>query len=87
MKNTDVDKNQVLLDYQTLRLSQLLLTCILLLLTCVCQAALDFPALTGRVVDQANILSDQQIATLTSQLDLHEQKTSNQVVVVTLSGC
>ena len=45
-----------------------------------------FPTLTGRVVDQANIidsLTEQQIST---QLEAHEQKTSNQIVVVTLSS-
>jgi uncharacterized protein len=41
-------------------LTRLLLT-LLLLLAFVCQAAPNFPALTGRVVDQANLLSAQQI--------------------------
>jgi len=46
--------------------------------------ALDFPALTGRVVDNANLLSAQQESRLTQQLASHEEATSNQVVVVTL---
>jgi uncharacterized protein len=46
--------------------------------------ALDFPALTGRVVDSANLLTSQQESRLTEQLASHESATSNQVVVVTL---
>lgn len=46
--------------------------------------ALDFPALTGRVVDNAKLLTDQQESRLTAQLASHGQATSNQVVVVTL---
>ena len=49
-------------------------------------AAPDFPALTGRVVDQANIISPQSRASLTQILEAHEQATSNQVVVVTLKS-
>ena len=48
------------------------------------QSAPEFPALTGRVVDQANILSPQAEANLTRVLADHEQATTNQVVVVTL---
>lgn len=47
-------------------------------------AALDFPALSGRVVDTANILSSADESRLTKQLASHEQATSNQLVVVTL---
>ncbi|MEE9346115.1 MAG: TPM domain-containing protein [Methylococcales bacterium] len=63
-----------------------LLACSLLLLAFSCLAAPDFPALTGRVVDQANVLSAQQITVLSNKLAQHEKKTSNQVVVVTLSS-
>jgi len=48
------------------------------------QSAPEFPALTGRVVDQADILSPQAEANLTRVLAEHEQATTNQVVVVTL---
>jgi uncharacterized protein len=68
------------------RLLSHLLFALLLLLTFGCQAAPDFPVLTGRIVDQANILSAQQQATLTAKLVEHEQKTTNQLVVVTLSS-
>lgn len=44
----------------------------------------DFPALTGRVVDQAGLLDEQVEATLTATLAAHEAETSNQIVVVTL---
>jgi uncharacterized protein len=43
-----------------------------------------FPPLTGRVVDDAGILSDDTRATLSDMLAEHERKTGNQVVVVTL---
>jgi uncharacterized protein len=43
-----------------------------------------FPALTGRVVDDANLLGDADKATLTSDLKALEDKSSDQVVVVTL---
>ncbi|MEC9345999.1 MAG: TPM domain-containing protein [Pseudomonadota bacterium] len=46
--------------------------------------ALDFPRLTGRVVDGADILSTGTERDLTAALAAHETETSNQVVVVTL---
>jgi len=48
--------------------------------------ALDFPQLTGRVVDDANILSPAMRTELTSKLEALEAKTSDQVVVVTLKS-
>lgn len=45
---------------------------------------LNFPALTGRVVDQAGILSPAFKEELESALAAHENNTTNQVVVVTL---
>ncbi len=47
-------------------------------------AAPKFPALTGRVVDNANILSSQTKASLDGKLAALEQKTSRQLVVVTI---
>jgi uncharacterized protein len=49
-------------------------------------AALSFPALTGRVVDDAGILSPSTRDTLTTLLAEHEKQTGNQVVVVTLKS-
>ena len=47
-------------------------------------AAPKFPALTGRVVDDAHILSDATKADLTEKLAALESKTSRQLVVVTI---
>src|SRR5215472_2504979 len=55
----------------------------LLLFTAIA-AAQDVPYLTGRVVDEAHILSDGARAQLTSTLKAHEDATTNQVVVLTV---
>lgn len=47
-------------------------------------AAPKFPALTGRVVDDAHILSDATKTDLTEKLAALEDKTSRQLVVVTI---
>lgn len=47
-------------------------------------AAPKFPPLTGRVVDDAHLLTAAQQQTLSAKLATEEKKTSNQVVVVTL---
>ncbi len=47
-------------------------------------AELTFPALTGRVVDAAGILTPEQRGTLEAKLKAHEDKTSDQVVVATV---
>jgi uncharacterized protein len=47
-------------------------------------AAPKFPALTGRVVDDANILSSETKSDLTQKLAALENKTSRQLVVVTI---
>ena len=46
--------------------------------------ALDVPPLTGRVVDLAHVLPADVAASLTSDLEAHETKTSNQVAVLIL---
>ena len=46
----------------------------------------SFPALTGRVVDQAGMLDTQVEVQLTRMLAGHEQATGEQVVVVTIPG-
>ena len=48
------------------------------------EAAPKFPTLTGRVVDDAHILSDRTRADLDQKLAALEAKTSRQLVVVTL---
>jgi uncharacterized protein len=63
-----------------------LLLCFLALPTQItrAEAAPAFPALTGRVVDDARILSDATRQDLTQKLAALEAKTSRQLVVVTL---
>lgn len=46
--------------------------------------ALDVPPLTGRIVDLAHVLPADVAASLTSDLEAHETKTSNQVAVLIL---
>ncbi len=48
------------------------------------EAAGDFPALTGRVVDQAELLSPADEARLTADLAELERRTTDQLVIVTL---
>ncbi|MEJ2414483.1 MAG: TPM domain-containing protein [Sulfurimonas sp.] len=57
---------------------------LLSLLSSFAVADLTFPKLTGRVVDNASLLSSSQEQRLTQFLKAHEDKTTNQVVVVTL---
>lgn len=49
-------------------------------------AQIQFPPLTGRVVDNADLLDARTERELTELLAAHEQATTNQVVVVTLSN-
>lgn len=48
--------------------------------------AADVPYLTGRVTDNAQILSDSAIKSLSESLREHELKTTNQVVVLTIAS-
>ncbi len=59
----------------------LLLFC---LITSAALSAPEFPQLSGRVVDTAQLLSPEVQARLVTQLQAHEQQTGNQLVVVTL---
>ena len=45
-----------------------------------------FPELTGRVVDNAQLLSTSEEKNLTTKLKKHEDETSNQIVIVTLNS-
>ena len=49
-------------------------------------AQTQFPDLTGRIVDEANLLSPENKAIVDEMLRKHEVETSNQVVVVTLQS-
>lgn len=57
--------------------------CIALAVT-LAAAAVEFPALTGRVVDAAGILSADTEATLNRQLEAHDRATGQQIVVATV---
>jgi uncharacterized protein len=61
-----------------------LLPFLLFLLVAVPAAAQDFPKLTGRVVDAANIIPPAEEAALTAKLQAMEQRSSRQLVVATV---
>ena len=48
--------------------------------------AVDFPPLSGRVVDRADLLTSSQEGVVTRELAALEQRTGDQVVIVTLSS-
>lgn len=56
----------------------------LLMLPPAAAESIDFPELTGRVVDRAGMLGEAAERQLTQQLAAHENASTNQVVVVTL---
>ena len=58
----------------------------LLLMAGAAVAAVSFPALTGRVVDQAGLLSPAQEAELTQKLEALQRASSRQLVVATVSS-
>lgn len=63
-----------------------LLIAVLLVLTGQAAFAQDFPKLTGRVVDQADLLDPAQEAALTAKLEGLEARTNRQLVVATLDS-
>lgn len=63
-----------------------LLTALLLALTGQAALAQNFPTLSGRVVDQANLLDPQEEAALTAKLQGLETRTKRQLVVATLNS-
>ncbi len=65
-------------------LQRLFIYLVLYLLTAAAYAQPQFPELSGRVVDNAGLLSTETASRLTTFLAGHESETSNQVVVVTL---
>ncbi|MGF6284784.1 TPM domain-containing protein [Pseudomonas silensiensis] len=60
------------------------LVLLLWVFTLTAQAALKFPELTGRVVDNAQMIEPAVREQLTQQLQAHEKATGEQLVVVTL---
>ncbi len=63
-----------------------LIAVLLFALPAMAQTTLDFPPLTGRVVDQANLLSPATEQALTEKLAALEAGSSDQLVVVTLNS-
>jgi uncharacterized protein len=63
---------------------QWMLLWLCLLVACAASAAPNFPKLTGRVVDNANMLDAPTQSRLTDMLAAFEQKSGDQIVVVTL---
>ena len=55
-----------------------------LLLSAVCAAGADVPFLTGRVTDNAEILSEGVRSSLTERLKAHEDRTGDQIAVLTV---
>ncbi|MEH3143844.1 MAG: TPM domain-containing protein [Methylobacterium frigidaeris] len=67
-----------------LRIAGPLLALLLLACAALAQEGVTFPALTGRVVDAAGILTPEQEEAIAAPLEAHEDKTSDQVVVATV---
>jgi uncharacterized protein len=68
------------------RTPRVAVACLALLCTIAAAFALNFPTLTGRVVDQANIISADTRSTITSKLADLEQKSGIQLVVATVTA-
>ncbi len=68
------------------RCAKFLLLCFVLLANLPAHAVPDFPALSGRVVDEAQLLSAENEKALSEKLEAHETTTSNQIVVATVSS-
>ena len=64
----------------------MMLALILVALPSMAQAAISFPTLSGRVVDEAQLLTPQQEAELTTKLAALEGQTGDQLIVVTLNS-
>ncbi|MEL3926824.1 TPM domain-containing protein [Aeromonas enteropelogenes] len=64
---------------------RILLPCLLLWTTAL-QAAPDFPPLSGRVVDEASLMSRKQAHQLTQQLAAFEKRSGVQLVVVSIDS-
>jgi len=62
-----------------------LVAALLLVAAAIAAAAAPFPALTGRVVDQAGLIDDAGRAAIEEKLAAHEAQSSDQVVVATIA--
>ena len=68
-----------------LRFRATLFAVITLMMTAFAFAAPNFPALTGRVVDQAHVLTPDQVTMLSNKLATYEQQSGHQIVIATVS--
>lgn len=64
-----------------LRLRAALFAVITLVMAAYAIAAPNFPALTGRVVDQASVLTPDQVTMLTNKLATYEQQSGHQIAI------
>jgi uncharacterized protein len=64
----------------------LIVACLFVFCGALSALAIEFPRLSGRVVDEAGLLTAQQRESLVAALAAHEQKTGEQVVVATLNS-
>ncbi|QHT69625.1 YgcG family protein [Rhodocytophaga rosea] len=67
-------------------MKQILVLLFLIFLVKLASAAVPVPTLSGHVNDYAHVLSDETITRLENTLQQHEQSTSNQIVVLTISS-
>ncbi|PKN84292.1 MAG: hypothetical protein CVU51_10750 [Deltaproteobacteria bacterium HGW-Deltaproteobacteria-1] len=67
-----------------MRNKSILFLMIALALAALSAFAVDVPFLTGRVTDNAQILSNETRKTITANLKAHEEKTTNQIAVLTV---
>lgn len=65
---------------------RVLILCVVALLCAGPALAVDFPPLSGRVVDQADLLTPDQEAALTQRLEALERASSRQLVVATIAS-
>jgi uncharacterized protein len=70
----------------TIRPLRAFFVCLLALLFAGPALAVDFPPLSGRVVDQADLLTPGQEAALTAKLEALERASSRQLVVATIAS-
>ena len=73
-----------IINMKTTQRLVLLAVVLFILLSNIALSKPTFPKLTGRVVDNANMLNEQREQRLTTLLEGHENATTNQVVIVTL---
>lgn len=74
------------MHHNTPRVPRLLVTAVCLLLLAAAVHALDVPYLSGRINDNAHMLSSETVAELESMLAAYEDSTGNQLVLLTIES-